>query len=156
MGVTDETILKNLTESDKMVVKISNIGEEIADNSSEYSALLYKDPSLNIMLALERTEAGFTQTKTYAEATEYCEELNYIGYENWRLPSLEETDVMSYYYNDNSDELLVLAKKSYYWSSDTYYSNSRTHAYAFKINGISHHDNYISGREEFICIRSND
>ena len=28
--------------------------------------------------------------KTHAEATEYCDNIKYVGYNNWRLPSIEE------------------------------------------------------------------
>ncbi len=152
LGETAET---NLSEKDKEVVKISSDGKEVADNITDYSALLYKDPSLNMMLALERTKAGFLQTKTYEDATNYCKNLSYIGFSNWRLPSLQETEVMFFYYEDNSDELLKINTKDHWTVTTNNYSSGAEGRQLFSIHSSYNPRAPLLASHNYLCVRNN-
>jgi len=46
------------------------------------------EQSLNLMW--QDDESVLNVTKNWEEAVEYCQQLSYLGFNNWRLPSIEE------------------------------------------------------------------
>jgi hypothetical protein len=78
-------------------------------------------------------EASKIVKKTWTEAIDYCESLSFAGFDDWRLPNLNEL----YSIGDNSTikNIFVNVSPSYYWSSTTNASNTSIARNVFFLNG---------------------
>ncbi len=82
------------------------------------------DTKTNLMWVRNGNLAG--KKMTWREAIEYCERLNYAGYSDWRLPTIDELKTLI-----KKDEIPAINNKAfdcledlYYWSATTYVSNT--------------------------------
>lgn len=137
-------------EVDTRVVKVGSSGQVLSDESTGWSAIWYKDPGLNVMLAFERTPATFLSTKAQTEAKTYCDNLTFIGFDNWRLPTREESAAMSYYYTENAAKIKNKTDNRL-WSS----SSSSSSSYYYYYQNISDYsiDSYYY-THKFQCVRT--
>ena len=57
----------------------------------------------------------------WEEAINYCEDLNFMGYNDWRLPNINEllSIVDDTKYNPAIDSIFIYTALEYYWSSTT-------------------------------------
>lgn len=58
--------------------------------------------------------------KTWEEALDYCEDLTYAGYSDWRLPDKNELASLVNYEKANPASDFPDMPKEYFWSSSTY------------------------------------
>ncbi|HPS30706.1 MAG TPA: SUMF1/EgtB/PvdO family nonheme iron enzyme [bacterium] len=75
---------------------------------------------------------------TWPEAVDYCESLNYGGFDNWRLPSMEELDTVIDYgkYDPAFNENYFPATSSKYFVSSTSTADNLDNAWYFSaVNG---------------------
>lgn len=89
-------------------------------------------------LQWQDNEAVKLTNKKWADAIHYCKELKLGGYNNWRLPSIGELQIIMDYNSDNAtlNNAFVNYFDSSYWSS-TAYVNRIDHAWTINtMNGI--------------------
>ena len=90
-------------------------------------------------LMWQQDEAGYMN---WEESLAYCENLKLAGYDDWRLPNINELRSLVDYstYNPTIDTYAFPnATSSYYWSSTTYfYSNGNAWPVYF-LDGYVHH-----------------
>ena len=62
-------------------------------------------------------QGTYTSQKTWSEALQYCEDLTYAGYSNWRLPNINELASIVTYEQSNPASEFPDMPASYFWSS---------------------------------------
>lgn len=92
--------------------------------------IFYRDNAKDVVIDKERhlmwqdnTAAGEVK-KNYTDAIAYCENLNFVGYDDWYLPSVDELKsiVKAENYPKSIVEGFNNVSPSYYWSSSEYTS----------------------------------
>jgi len=74
------------------------------------------DTNTNLLWQQSPSDKRFT----WKEANKYCESLTLAGYNDWRLPTVEELEsLINNKYKPTTDPILK-CKLSYYWSSSTH------------------------------------
>jgi hypothetical protein len=117
------------------------------DNSKE----IVKDLTHNLMWV----DGGETVKKSWSEAISYCKNLNYGGYSDWRLPTIEElysiTDQRksSAPFVNSEFNNIKSGFSDWYWSSTEYNGNK---SYSWKLNFYNGYDNYYN-RSNSSCVR---
>ena len=79
------------------------------------------DNATGLMWVANPTAAGVGGTYTWANAITACENLNYAGHTDWRLPNIKELmSIVDYEaYNPTIDQNFFTCQSYYYWSSST-------------------------------------
>jgi len=107
-------------------------------------------------------QGTYPSQKTWWAAFQYCENLTYAGYSDWRLPNINElTSLVSYEQSNPASEFPDMPA-SYFWSS-TFYAYDTSHAWEinFKNGEVTHKNqsddwsNY-DGSYLVRCVRSNN
>lgn len=92
-----------------------------AEFKTSGDGLTVYDTKNNLMWPIDPTKTGLKHY-TWEDAKKACENLNYAGYDDWRLPSLTELrsllDPASY-----DDKLFSCNKKGIFWSSTPFENN---------------------------------
>lgn len=84
---------------------------------------------------------ALSDTRAWCEAIEYCEELEFAGHSDWRLPNIRELQsIVDYGRNNPAVDPAFGALLQYYWSS-TSYMESPNEAW-----GIGFHVGYVGIR----------
>ncbi len=79
----------------------------------------------------------------WSEAVSYCDDLNYGGYADWRLPSREELSTLpNYGQNSSNDYTFPYFKGEYYWTSTPFSSNTNQAWFV----GFSEGSSYVSDK----------
>jgi hypothetical protein len=105
----------------------------------DYSSL---DIWLDIGSSLMWQNDGKDSYKNWKEAKEYCANLSLRGFNDWRLPTIDELKIIE----------IPLGTSSFYWSSTTYVRNS---TFARGIYSSGSTDRYPkSGHANVRCVRS--
>lgn len=90
-------------------------------------AVLLRDATVEIVtdstssLQWQDNNMAKTTQKNWNEAVNYCEDLSFGGYDDWRLPSVDELQTLNDFskYNPVVSTVFVNVTSSYYWSSTT-------------------------------------
>jgi len=104
---------------DTRVLKIGIVGQTVLDESKEWYGVWYKDPDLNLMVAFDRTPAGFSQT---GNSSSYCSKLEFMGYSDWKTAGTGEKQMMQYYNNNDNEN--ISAKYKYDIDAQSFWNNS--------------------------------
>ena len=93
-------------------------------------------------------------SKTYKEAIRYCQNLSLGGYDDWRLPNIDELMSISdkSRYNPAVKKIFKHTKNSYYWSSSRYKGNSSRAWIVYFGDGYGHGGD-ISSYNYVRCVR---
>ncbi len=93
-----------------------------------------------------------TVAKTWSEAISYCENLTLGGYDDWRLPNINELLTLLDYrkYNPAIDPVFQNVGSDYYWSSTSHGSTSSSGWVVYFYNDNHHFDNSAFVR----CVRA--
>lgn len=94
-------------------------------------------------LMWQDNEASKIVKKTWTEAIDYCESLSFAGFDDWRLPNLNELYSIGNRDKINSTikNIFVNISPSYYWSSTTNESNTLIARNVLFLNGNDSNDN---------------
>ncbi|MBO4698843.1 DUF1566 domain-containing protein [bacterium] len=78
--------------------------------------------------------------KTWSEALQYCENLTYAGYRDWRLPNINELASLVSYEQSNPASEFPDMPASYFWSStfDAYDSTNKAWGINFKNGDLTY------------------
>ena len=78
-------------------------------------------------------QKSYTEIKTWQEALAYCENLEYAGFSDWRLPNKNELASIINYDSDNDSWPLDMPSDYGFWTSTTFFSSSMTNELAIVI-----------------------
>jgi len=125
--------------------------EFVRDNSKE----VVVDNSTNLMWQDDNDVKSVT--KTWVEAINYCENLNFAGYSDWRLPNINELKSIVDYTKNNSaiDSEFSNVASVFYWSSSSVagYSDSAWLVYFYD----GHDDGDDKSHSYYVrCVRDNN
>ena len=132
------------------VVSVSK-AEFIRDNTKE----VVVDKSTNLMWQDDNDAKSIK--KNWVEAINYCENLDFSGYSDWRLPNINELGSIVDYSKSNpgiSSEFSNVASDDY-WSSSSYVIDSNN---AFSVNFREAYD-YMDDKSISYyvrCVRDNN
>lgn len=94
------------------------------------------------------SQLGVTSTASWTEASDHCKKYIEVGvngtvYNDWRLPTLAELDIISNYQYDKNNEVLdEVLKGAYYWSA---YNTGSKYGYYGTGNPTDDHSTPIKG-----------
>ena len=116
----------------------SNIGGVIQDSNTK---LYWQDNDIN--------------GKTWEQALKYCEDLEYGGYSDWRLPNINElSSLINHAKSTGAISYFPSMRQSAYWSSTTTATNnSNVHSVSFSTGAISDYTK-TSNSPYVRCVRS--
>ena len=90
----------------------------------------FESSTVNGNVIVSDTETRLIWQKTYEtgkkwqQALDYCENLTYAGYDDWRLPDKNElASIVNYAKYDPASDFSDMPSQ-YFWSSSTYVSNT--------------------------------
>lgn len=93
--------------------------------------------------------------KNHEEATKYCDTLDFAGYSNWRLPTIEEYEMIVDKSNDKSyiNRVFKYNLPAGYWASKAHWRTFWYYAdYMFFVSGTPYYDS--RHKEKFFrCVR---
>ena len=97
---------------------------------------------------------GSSKKMSWSNAKEYCENLLWGGYDDWRLPTIDELKSIVDYsrYNPAIDTDYFDIKSDYYWSSTTDVSDS-SYAWHVLFDGGNDHWHLKSLHDYALCVR---
>ena len=98
--------------------------------------------------------ASKTVKKTWQEAIDYCEDLNFAGHEDWRLPNYNELYSIGdrSKFNPAIKDAFENVSSSYYWSSTTYVVSTNSAWYVVFNYGYGYAD--YKGNGYYVrCVR---
>lgn len=88
------------------------------------------DANTGLMWIQDETVAGIIGTASWTVAKQNCEDLEYAGFTDWRMPTIEELSTLRDAGRNNpAINPLFTSQSSYYWSSTAYINNSTDFAW---------------------------
>jgi hypothetical protein len=96
-------------------------------------------------------------TKSWIDAINYCEDLVLDGYDDWRLPNINELYSVGskHKVNPSIHKEFENIKISTYWSSTSRYSNSSTgYAWTVEFSDANDNEDKISKLHNIRCVRN--
>ncbi len=107
------------------------------------------------LLMWQDNEASKRVKKTWTEAIDYCEDLSFAGFDDWRLPNINELYSIGDRNEINSTikNTFVNISPSYYWSSTTNASNTSIARNIFFLNGNDSNGNKRD-KSHVRCVRN--
>jgi hypothetical protein len=91
----------------------------------------------------------------HSDATDYCESLSYAGYDNWRLPTIEEFELIVDKTNERSyiNRAFKFNMPVGYWASKAHWRTFWFYAdYMFFVSGTPYYDS--RHKKKFVrCVR---
>ena len=125
------------------------------------NAKIYRDDSRQVVLddkarIMWQDDIAVLKTlKTHEEAQNYCSQLNLSGLSNWRLPSIEEYELIVYKKNTktNINFAFKYNLKDGYWASKAHWRTLWFYAdYMFFVSGTPYYDS--RHKTKFVrCVR---
>lgn len=114
--------------------------------TDDITKLQWQDDEVNIVLE-----------KKWLEAKEYCEKINFSGYDDWRLPQIDELVSIT---NKNKHKnttynVFKKSKSTYYWTSSTYVQNEPT-AWVVNFKGGASFSQAKEHSLNLRCVRGGD
>ena len=131
------------------------------DDGEEYYAKIVEDENTHLMWCVDK-EVLPEDDMDYPSAKEFCESLNYGGYEDWRLPNPREfmtiTDedslgvsVKKFYFTD------ILAEGYDYWTSKVFEEDGVENAFVYAVtDGIFYSFETASPHSSVFCVRGEE
>lgn len=113
-------------------------------------AKIYRDSSKNIViddkqrLMWQDNSDNVNLLKTHSQAHEYCEELSFAGFNDWRLPNIEEYEKIVDKNNTktNIDFAFRFNLRDQYWASKAHWRTFWFYAdYIYFVSGTAYFDN---------------
>ena len=90
----------------------------------------------------------YARDKTWQEALSYCENSNYAGYTNWRVPNKNElASLLNYKLPLPISDFPGIPNEQwlYFWSSSTYAGSTDNAWYVYFVSNPTTSDIYIDG-----------
>lgn len=105
-------------------------------------------------LEWQDSEINITLKKKWSEAKEYCAKMKFSGYEDWRLPEIDELVSITYKgkYRNSIYSEFKKSKSANYWTSSTYLQNKET-AWVVDFNGGASFSQSKEHDFNFRCVR---
>lgn len=139
-------------------ISCPQIGEDYYGQDAQYDGIQpsYQDNGdgtvTDLITGLMWQQTPTTQSFSWQEALDYCEDLSLAGYDDWRTPSLKELfSIQSYesgwpYIDTSYFDLAgsTVDKDQQYWTSNFYYVGT-THGGAATAFGVNHGTGHIKG-----------
>ena len=131
------------------------------NDGTEYYAKIVEDENTHLMWCVDK-EVLPEDDMDYPSAKEFCESLNYGGYEDWRLPNPREfmtiTDedslgvsVKKFYFTD------ILAEGYDYWTSKVFEEDGAENAFVYAVtDGIFYSFETASPHSSVFCVRGEE
>jgi len=92
----------------------------IEDYITKHRENTWTDPKTNLMWQLDHNP----DQMDWDESIEYCSNLNYAGFSDWKLPSIPDLFTIIDFSKGNPACYIKDTKSSSYWSSTTYAGNT--------------------------------
>jgi hypothetical protein len=114
-----------------------------------FSANLQRNDSLGVVVDKENRlmwvdEVSILKQKmTHQDATDFCEELQFAGYSNWRVPEIEEYELIVDKTNERSyiNRAFKYNKKDGFWARKAHWRTLWFYAdYMYFVSGTSYYD----------------
>jgi hypothetical protein len=117
-GYKEIEIVKNIVSKSfiKIKYKLKNIPLDIRLYTISIGNLMWED-----------TKEAKNSPVTWEKADEYCKSLRLGRYENWRIPTIEQLELL---YENNKDNLYNGYGGEFYWSSNRFQDRTKIWKYA--------------------------
>jgi hypothetical protein len=129
---------------------LTNVQAEfIRDNTLE----IVNDTTICMMWQDDVTSK--TVLKKWAEAIDYCENLSFANYDDWRLPNFNELHSIfdTSKYNPSIKDTFINVETSIYWTSTTYALDTKM-AWVLDFTGYSMTNNFNKELNYYVrCVR---
>lgn len=140
-----------------IIISRTDLGRHLSKHFLQFSGNTVLDVQSGLMWTKNANLPG--KCMSWEEAKKYVSNLDYGGYRDWRLPTIQELESMAKYGGPNSADGLNEIGFSdvqwdYYWSSSQSTSYP-TWAWMFAMNGFYRYENYKSRNYRVWPVRNN-
>ena len=130
-------------------------GESLSENSSfTVSAINEKNIVTDNETGLIWQGSASESTVTWQQALEYCENSEYAGYTDWRLPNINELlSILNFEKRYSATDFPTSIPSNYFWTSSRHYFQADRVVVLSTSNGSFYSQNISSGSSYALCVR---